>query len=97
MPRDLNTKTPDMQNIPNYADLAISREDILEDLGRRMEQADRVVELGNTLKQNVYAAGRKCGISKEDINRAKFLNTIKDLGPEFLDEVDPQDLDRTKK
>jgi hypothetical protein len=93
----MNSKAPDMQNIPDYSELAISRDEILEDLGRRMEQADRVIELGNTLKQNVYSAGRKCGISKEEINRAKFLNTVKDLGPEFLNEVDPADLDRTKK
>lgn len=97
MPRDMNTKTPDMANIPNYEDLAISREEILKDLGRRIEQADRIVELGNALKQNVYSAGRKCGITKEEINRAKFLNTVADLGEDFLNEVDPQDLDRIKK
>lgn len=97
MPRDMNTKTPDLASIPNYQELAISREEIVIDLGRRIEQADRVIELGNALKQNVYAAARRCGITKEEVNRAKYLNTLADLGPEFLDEIDPRDLDRVKK
>lgn len=97
MPRDMNSKTPDLANIPDYAEMAISKEEIAKDLGRRMEQADRIIELGNALKQNVYAAGRKCGITKEEVNRAKFLNTVADLGPDFLKEVDPQDLDRIKR
>lgn len=97
MPRDMNTKTPDIANIPNYEELAITREEIVKDLGRRIEQADRIIELGNALKQNVYSAGRKCGVTKEEINRAKFLNTVADLGPDFLAEVDPADLERIKR
>ena len=90
-------KTPELGSIPDYAGMTISREDILKDLGKRLEQADRVVDLGNALKQNVYAAGRKCGIHKEEIAKAKLMATVHDLGPDFIAEVDPTNLDKVKK
>lgn len=90
-------KTPSMGHLPDYAGMTISREDILKDLGARLEQADRVIELGNALKQNIYAAGRKCGIHKEEIAKAKLMATVHDLGPDFLAEVDPTNLDKVKK
>lgn len=94
MPRNMDEKTPEIGIVPDYTEMTISREEILEDMGRRAEQADRVVELGHALKQNLYAAAKKVGITKEEINRAKFLRTARDLGGDLLREIDPEDLDR---
>lgn len=83
--------------VPDYTQLTISRDKIVEDLGRRLEQADRIIALGNTLKSNLYSAAKKVGVTKLEIKRAKYLSTAKDLGGSLLKEIDPLDLDKVRK
>lgn len=82
--------------VPDYHQLTISRDEIIADLVRRHDFAEQVINLGNMLRSNLYKAAKKCGISKDEIARARFKNHISQLDESLLDGLDPSDIDKVK-